>query len=249
MGTAAGYAFFGACALGWAAIAHTRGLAMRAQARVAPEMFWYAGGGLPLAVATIFLAQSGDLSMWQQRILLAVIGAVIGGAALVGVGELAHPTSAKAQTPRLAVPANDSPPPVTITGGDNVVSIGQIGGITARTVTINPPNVPELQILSRDETDNPDGSHTVHIKTQVVSPITPGLLLIKISAHQILNVSIMSPPVDGASTMMMRNGRSSPNAYSAEIPAPRGQYDIAVRTASRTDVRLDASFNRAFPRL
>jgi SAM-dependent methyltransferase len=42
-----------------------------------------------------------------------------------------------------------------ITGGDNVVSIGQIGGITARTVTVNPPLAPELRILGREESDAP----------------------------------------------------------------------------------------------
>jgi hypothetical protein len=49
--------------------------------------------------------------------------------------------------------------PVNITGDDNVVSIGQIGGITARTV-INQAVKPELRIVSRQGVDNPDGSHT-----------------------------------------------------------------------------------------
>lgn len=36
---------------------------------------------------------------------------------------------------------------VTISGGDNVVSVGQVGGVTARSVTINLPIKPEFRIL------------------------------------------------------------------------------------------------------
>ncbi len=50
---------------------------------------------------------------------------------------------------------------------DSAYSGPALGGITARVVTINPPVNPELRIIGRTETDNPDGSHTVTIKTKV----------------------------------------------------------------------------------
>lgn len=137
-----------------------------------------------------------------------------------------------------------TPPPVNITGGDNVVSVGQIGGITAREVTvINPPTVPELRILSREDINNPDGSHTVILRTQVASPITPGLLIIQIQADgMIKDVHILPPAVGGVSTINLRNVRRGSNYYYAEIPSPRGEYDIAITTAQRSNISLAASF-------
>jgi hypothetical protein len=42
--------------------------------------------------------------------------------------------------------------------------------------------------------------------------------------------------------MNKRNVRLGSNFYSAEIPSPRGQYDIAVTTERAGDIKLDAAF-------
>lgn len=131
---------------------------------------------------------------------------------------------------------------MNISGGENVVSVGQIGGITAREVTINPPLQPELRILAKAEVDNPDGSRTVTIKTEVASPITPGLLIVQIDAVGIQRVSIVPPAINGFSAMQLRNVQRGPNSFSAEIPAPRGQYDIVVQTNSTAPIILNATF-------
>jgi hypothetical protein len=183
MGTGVGYSFIGACALAFLTIAHTRAMKMKEQSRFAAEYFWYAGGLLPLAGACVFLASNGDLPVTPQRFLLFAIGALVGGSFLLGLGEWIRPTNATAQAPQMT--SNWNAPPVNISGGDNVVSIGQIGGITARIVTINPPVHPELRILEKSVIDNPDGSRTVRIKTEVASPVTPGLLLIGVRADGI----------------------------------------------------------------
>lgn len=133
-------------------------------------------------------------------------------------------------------------PQVNISGGENVVSVGQIGGITARVVTINPPLQPELRILGKAEVDNPDGSHTVAIKTEVASPITPGLLIVQIDAVGIQRVSIEPQAINGFRTVQLRNVRRAPNSFSTEIPAPRGQYDIVVQTNSAVPIILKATF-------
>jgi hypothetical protein len=146
-----------------------------------------------------------------------------------------HSSFASTKTP--------TPSSVNIIGSDNVVSVGQIGGITARVVTvITPPLAPELRILGRQDVENPDGSHTVAIKTQVVSPVAPGLLAIQVQAEGLKSVAIMPPAVGGVSTMMKRNVRQGPNFYSAEIPSPRGEYDIGITTERPSGIRLDASF-------
>jgi hypothetical protein len=239
MGTAAGYAFISACALAFLTIAHTRAMKMKEQARVAAEMLWYAAGLLVLCLAGVFFASTGDLPMLPQRILLFVVGALFGGVALVGIGEWVRPSSSVAQS---STSAGASPPQVTISGGDNVVSVGQIGGITARVVTINPPLQPELRILGKSEIVNADGSHTVTIRTEVASPITPGLLALQIDADGIKMVSIAPPPINGVSMMQLRNVRREQNYYSAEIPAPRGQYVITVQTSSAVPITLNATF-------
>jgi hypothetical protein len=239
MGTVVGYAFIGAAALAFLTIAHTRAMKMKEQSRIASEMFWYAGGLLPLALVCAFLASNGELPMIPQRILLFLVGALLGGATLVGIGEWVHPGSTVAQgSPTTA----GSQPQMTINGGDNVVSIGQIGGITARVVTINPPLQPELRILGKSEMVNPDGSHTVTIRTEVASPITPGLLAVRINADGLHRVSIAPPPINGVSMMQLRNVRHEQNSYSAEIPAPRGQYEITVQTMSAVPITLNATF-------
>jgi hypothetical protein len=239
MGTVVGYGFIGASALAFLTIAHTRAMKMKEQARVAAEMFWYAGGLLPLCLACVFLASNGDLPVIPQRIVLFFVGALFGGTGLMGIGEWVRPGSAVAQGPSAA---GGSPPQITISGGDNVVSVGQIGGITARVVTINPPLQPELRILGKSEIVNPDGSHTVTIRTEVASPITPGLLAVQIDADGIQRVSIAPPAINGVSMMQLRNVRREQNYYSAEIPAPRGQYVITVQTSSAVPITLNATF-------
>lgn len=131
--------------------------------------------------------------------------------------------------------------PVTISGNDNVVSVGQIGGITAKTV-INQVVTPSLKILSKQEIDNTDGSHTVIYNTVVDAPFTPGLLFLQVQASGLMSVVIMPPAVGGVSTMFLRNKRFSTDFYSAEIPSPNGQYQISIKTAHRADIQLSAKF-------
>jgi hypothetical protein len=240
MGTGIGYSFIGACALAFLTIAHTRAMKMKEHYRFAAEYFWYSGGLLPLAGACVFLASTGDLPVNPQRALLFAVGALAGGSFLLGLGEWVRPTAVNAQTPQMT--SNESAPQVNISGGDNVVSIGQIGGITARVVTINPPMRPELRILEKSEIDNSDGSRTVIIKTEVASPITPGSLIIGVRADGILNVQIFPGSVNGTSTIDMRNVIRGTESFSAEIPSPRGQYAIVVQTNKPTNIQLDASF-------
>jgi hypothetical protein len=98
MGTGTGYAFVGAVALAFLAIAHARAMKMKEQSWIAAESFWYAGGSLPVALACVFLASNGDLPMIPQRILLFCVGGFLGGTTLVAIGEWIYPTLAGAQT-------------------------------------------------------------------------------------------------------------------------------------------------------
>ena len=194
--------------------------------------------GFVILVLSVFLETS-------MRPNLVAAGLFLFGRLCIGGSIDMWTKQAKAQNaeaPSVSASPNSATPGVTITGGDNVFSVGQIGGITARVVNINPPINPELRMLSKTEIDNADGSHTTTIQTQVSSPITPGLLMIKIEAQEILNVSIAPPPTNGFSSIVMRNVISGQNGFSAEIPSPRGNYDIVVTTRSAVPIRLSANF-------
>jgi hypothetical protein len=136
---------------------------------------------------------------------------------LLGSGAAPAPTT---QGAGVSGPSSNQPQ-VNISGGENVVSVGQIGGITARLLTINPPLQPELRILGKAEMDDPDGSRTVVIKTEG---------------------EYCSIGHSGVSMINLRNVRREPNSYSAEIPAPRGRYDVVVQTNSAVPIVLNAMF-------
>src|SRR5262245_25897352 len=142
-----------------------------------------------------------------------------------------------------AIPNNQSQTPyVNITGGDNVVSIGQISGITARVVNLNPPITPELRIIGTTETDNSDGTHTVNIETEAVTPFGAGLLAIQVNANGLQNAMIAPPAVGGISSIQLRNRYMNDTYFSAEIPSPRGRYIISITTVKPTEIKLSASF-------
>ena len=102
--------------------------------------------------------------------------------------------------------AEDAASPVTVSGNDNVVSVGQIGGITARVVTIYQDALnPEFLILSRQDIVNKDGAITVILDGEVKSSITPGLLIIQIETNNLINAHIASAPVNGISHTFLRN--------------------------------------------
>jgi hypothetical protein len=190
------------------------------------------------ALLLLFFLLGPDMKPNLMTSALFVIGVLFIGGSL---DSYFKQVSAQTATPSHGTIASTAPG-VTITGGDNVVSVGQIGGITARVVNINPPMNPELRILGKSEKDNTDGSHTAYIQTEVSSPITPGLLSVQIDAEGILNVSIAPPPTNGFSAIEMRNVSRGPSRFSAEIPSPRGKYDIVVTTRFAVPINLSASF-------
>jgi hypothetical protein len=196
---------------------------------------------LCFSIGIIMWASTTD-QPWQIRV---IVTGIVGFVIIAGMSEAVRwgVKETMAQTSQPISPSSGgAQPTVNISGGDNVVSIGQIGGITAKIVTINPPLQPELRILGKSEVDNSDGSHTVTLRTEVASPITPGLLIIQIAAAGIRQVSIVPLAVNGVSMMQLRNVRRDQNSYSAEIPAPRGQYDLVIQTNSVVPISLNATF-------
>lgn len=207
-------------------------LEMRRASKVAWSM---SGALLWIAGITWSVTEKGE-PMWIRYVVAALLGA---GSATLTVWGFSLAGDAK------MTESNHSPnaaTPITINGGDNVVSVGQIGGITARIVNITPPDRPEFRILSKSEEVNQDGSRSIKLEGEVVSPITPGLLELKISGAELLGVRVTSAPVNGVSTTNLRNVRSGPSEYSVEIPAPRGRYQIEVKTMSLSPIAVSASF-------
>lgn len=130
---AIGAAFFAYCG--------NRGLKMRDANRDAAEWTWYALGLGALAATSLLWVSTEPEMVWQQRILLGVIGAIFGGAAFIAAGEWARPKTMNAQTdsspsPAHAEPSSKTNPPINIAGNNNIFSLGQSGGITAGTVNV-----------------------------------------------------------------------------------------------------------------
>ena len=174
------------------------------------------------------------MARWTVRQRLTLVGSIFADVILTaGLIWFAFP-NAEAQPP--------AAPQVAITGGDNVVSVGQIGGITARVVTINPPLQPEFRILNKTERVNPDGRHEITITGSVASPFMPGLLTLQIQAPGIRDVNVVSTPVGGISMTNLRNVRRAPGFYSVEIPSPQGRNIITVVTVGTSDIEVNASF-------
>jgi hypothetical protein len=99
-----------------------RGTKMRDDRRLIAELLWYATGLLPLAGVCLIWASMGDQPVTYQRIILGIVGAVIGGCALVATGEWIRPGStAMAQSQ----PTSNSMGPVIDNHG--IVTQGQNG--------------------------------------------------------------------------------------------------------------------------
>jgi hypothetical protein len=108
-----------------AAACAARGLALRAESSVLPQLFWYTVAGLILAGACLIWASLEAGFIVQQRIVLGVCGAIFGALGLMTIGEYLRPSAASAQ----------SKPVET---AQSVTSYNQSGGITAGTVNIAP---------------------------------------------------------------------------------------------------------------
>jgi hypothetical protein len=109
------------------------------------SVFWAV---VPFGVSSLVWARTGP-DMYAQNLTLGLLGAAIGACALIWIGYVVRGPDAQAQTT-----TGGAQPQVSISGGGNVVSIGQIGGITAKIVTINPPLKPELRIIEKSELNN-----------------------------------------------------------------------------------------------
>ncbi len=115
-----------------AAACFGRAIAMRTAPRALQELLWYTIGALILAGTCLLWASIEPGFVMQQRIVLAVIGALAGALALTTIGESIrpHPASAQSKQEQPGIPFAQV--------AQNVTSYSQSGGITAGTVNIGP---------------------------------------------------------------------------------------------------------------
>ena len=101
---------------------------MRTDPRAISQLTWYTAGAIILAGSALLWASLESEAVDQQRIVLAIFGALAGGFVLVTVGEFIRPTAVSAQSP-----------PQKTDGNNTGTSTGQQGGITGGTINIYPP--------------------------------------------------------------------------------------------------------------
>ncbi|MGB7256326.1 MAG: hypothetical protein WBC94_22265, partial [Xanthobacteraceae bacterium] len=113
------------------AFALPRAVQMSKEGRYLAEYVWYIAGLVPIALVLLGWAQSGDQFVTVQRILLAIVGAAVGGCALVAVGELIRPVASQAVNRAQAQPApsmgdnntiyGNGRPPTNMGSGNTIV--------------------------------------------------------------------------------------------------------------------------------
>lgn len=181
-----------------------------------------------------------DQPLW---IRLLVVGIVVAIAAAGLSGSLRWVRTREKIAKKLMAGDRDEPhlPDVKVGGANNVVSVGQAGGVTAGTY-VNQAVQPELRLLEQRDVVNSDGSHTTTFVVEVVAQVTPGVVVFDITADGILNVSIMPPPKGGVASINRSNVLRSHSHYHAELSAPRGRYIVSVQTGGQTAVKLNYEF-------
>jgi hypothetical protein len=124
---------------------------------------------------------------------------------------------------------------VNIGGGGNTVTFGQSGGQNV----INQAPKPDLKTLNNDIRQNPDGSQTVLILTEVVAPYPPGSLLIKAAAPHILDLDVI--PQRTGMSINGQSGKRDGYAFTT-LMSPFGKYMINVRTSKPEAVSVEYEF-------
>jgi hypothetical protein len=112
------------------AFVHPKAVQMGKEGRHFAQYVWYTIGLSAVGLVLLGWAQSGDQFLAAQRILLFVVGAMIGGCALVAAGEWLRPSQALAQTPAGA----------PMTTGPTINTWNQSGGIN--TINVGPTRLP-----------------------------------------------------------------------------------------------------------
>lgn len=133
--------------------------------------------------------------------------------------------------------ANGEGKPFSVAGNDNVVSINQRGGITARNV-INQAPRPELVLLSDSWLQKDDGNFRKVVRVGIESPYAVGQLLLEATASDIVNGDIH--PVDVAQIQFGSN--IADTKYYVEVQNPTGRYDIVIDTKKKGPVQLTYAF-------
>ena len=149
-----------------------------------------------------------------------------------------------------SMPTQKENPSVSVTNSPGSI-IAPSGGKNSITNNFGPPPPPKplLKLVSENETDHADGSHTL-IRTVEMNAPYSGSLTVSIKAAGLRNASISSLTVTRipGTTLMTSGGGVQHNVvqgdgfYSTTIPTPSGQYAITVLTDNKAKVVIVTSF-------
>ena len=115
-------ALLGTVSSGFLIFCLNRGLKMRDDKRAIAGLLWYAGGLIPLMGVCLLWAGMEGQALLPQRIALFVVGAALGGIALLMLGEYIRPTAAQQTAPGMT-----NGPSINTwnqSGGTNTINIG-----------------------------------------------------------------------------------------------------------------------------
>lgn len=196
---------------------------------------------IPIALWMLWLT-GGETSMWVRNLLLGSVGAVIGGAGLIWLGYVINPAIAQAPATEISKPKEDTMAPdaekpinknsPNISAGGNV-TIGHIGD-----TTINQAPKPDLRFGGSKSVRNADGSFTVTIEFDVISPYPPASLLVEVWAPGIKSFEIVPQRTGGV--FGGPSGVRMDHAFSTIMqPFGRNLLVVNLKELAKLDVRYD----------
>lgn len=133
--------------------------------------------------------------------------------------------------PPIKAPASSpqSTPPITINGDNAVVSTGQMGGITAQTVIINPPQISTqaklLAVGGESIQQLKDGKYFTIFPVRLETPFPVSNLYIEVHGNTITQLEV-APERSGV--FVTGNSGNRPGFSFTNIPNASGRYTLKI---------------------
>jgi hypothetical protein len=210
------------------------GLAMVASNyRAARVLFWIAALSFG-SLGIVWSQQSHGYSLATQMIVAAVCAAIAAAALVWGLDEIRGRANA-GEVPSVTdkpEPGKNSP---AISAGGNI-TIGHIGD-----TIVNQAPKPELKLGASKSQKNPDGTYTVSIEAEIVSPYPPSSLLLE--AWGVGIVSFEAVPQRTGMQMTGHTGIRPDHAFTT-LMQPFGKYLFIAQTKEPINIELRYDFDK-----
>ena len=199
---------------------------------MAGSIFW---GTLPLGVASLVWAATGDASVHVQNSLLGCIGAVIGAAALIWIGYVVRPAAAQIPSPTLPSAQENKPMSPEKPGDINVNIHGDNNktGDIGHKIIIQQEIAPTVELLDRKTEVMGDGLLTTYT-VQLKKPVSR--LFIQAQGPTVSAMTITRPVAPGTSGSTSKSDVrrvNAPGMFEESFSMAMGLYEVRMSTTDK----------------